>query len=64
VQTSLAEAKRLAQEYQQQDEKERFRQLLVESLDFLNEDEAITYKYTPNMDDLREKISGALYKSR
>jgi hypothetical protein len=64
VQTSLAEAKRLAQEHQQQDEKERFRQLLVEFLDFLNEDEAITYKYTPNRDTLREKISGALYKSR
>jgi excisionase family DNA binding protein len=64
VELQLAEAKRLSQEHQQQDEKERFRQLLVESLGFLNEDEAITYKFTPNRDTLREKISGALYKSR
>jgi hypothetical protein len=37
-------------------------QLLVESLVFLNEDEAITYKYTPARDTLREKTSGALYR--
>ena len=59
---NLAKAKRLAQEHQQYDEKERFRQLLVESLDFLNQDEAITYKHTPTRDALREKISSALYK--
>jgi hypothetical protein len=39
-------------------------QLLVESLVFLNEDEAITYKYTPARDTLREKTSGALYRVR
>ena len=62
VQTSLAEAKQLAQEQQQHDEKESFRQLLVESLNFLNQDEAITYKHTPARDALREKISSVLYK--
>jgi hypothetical protein len=62
VQMNLAEAKQLAQEHQQYDEKERFRQLLVESLNFLNQDEAITYKHTPTRDALREKISSALYK--
>jgi hypothetical protein len=62
VQISLAEAKRLAQERQQHDEKERFRQLLVESLNFLNQDEAITYNHTPDRDALREKISSVLYK--
>jgi hypothetical protein len=36
--------------------------LLVESLVFLNEDEAITYNYTPARDTLREKTSGALYR--
>ena len=41
-----------------------FEQLLVESLVFLNEDEAITYKYTPARDTLREKTSGALYRVR
>jgi hypothetical protein len=35
-------------------------QLLVESLVFRNEDEAITYNYTPARDTLREKTSGAL----
>jgi Trypanosomal VSG domain len=63
VETNLAEAKRLAQEQQQHSEKERFRQLLVETLNFLNQDEAITYKYVPTRDDLREKISSVLYKN-
>jgi predicted transcriptional regulator len=47
---------------QQHDEKERFRQLLVESLNFLNQDEANTYKHTLARDALREKISSVLNK--
>jgi hypothetical protein len=58
----LEEAKPLTQEQQQFSEKERFRQLLVESFNFLNQDEVITYKYVPTRDALREKISNLLYK--
>ncbi len=62
VELNLAEAKRLTQELSEQDVQQRYRQLLVESLNFLNQDEAITYRFVPDRDALREKISNALYK--
>jgi excisionase family DNA binding protein len=52
----------LRSDKQQHDEKERFRELLVEFLNFLNQDEANTYKHTLARDALREKISSVLYK--
>lgn len=61
VEMHLAEAKRLMQEFAETGDLQRYRQLLIEALRFLNQDEAITYKYVPARDDLREKISGALY---
>ncbi len=61
VELNLAEAKRLKQEFSEGDELQRYRQLLVEALNFLNQDEAITYKYVPARDTLREKLSNVLY---
>jgi hypothetical protein len=52
----------LRSDKQQHDEKERFRELLVEILNFLNQDEAIINKHTLARDALREKISSVLYK--
>ncbi len=63
VELNLAEAKRLAQEVAEEAGQQRYRHLLVEALNFLNRDEAITYKYIPARDDLREKIAEALYKN-
>lgn len=63
VELNLAEAKRISQELAEQAGQQRYRQLLVETLNFLNQDEAITYKYVPTRDNLREKISSALYKN-
>lgn len=63
VELNLAEAKRIAQGLTEEADQQRYRQLLVEALNFLNQDEAITYKYIPARDDLREKISSVLYKN-
>ena len=63
VEMNLAEAKRLTQQFAEEDQQQRYRQLLVDALNFLNQDEAITYKYVPARDDLREKISSTLYKN-
>jgi DNA-binding transcriptional regulator GbsR (MarR family) len=63
VETNLAEAKRITRELEEEADQQRYRQLLVEALNFLNQEEAITYKYVPARDDLREKISTALYRN-
>ena len=61
IQAKIKENKTLMREHATENDRERYRSLLKELVGFLDTDEAITYKYVPERDRLREQIERTLY---